>query len=133
MATKLQHPTESDASQATGVRGRIALSLLIMAIGIGWLLTTQGVMTGVDWVWTFGLGVIGVAVFLVSGGIDKVSLLLGPLFLISSVLSILRQTGRLDVNTEMPILVILVGVLLLIVQSPAVPLPRWLTPLSSSN
>jgi hypothetical protein len=40
----------------------------------------------------------------------------------------LRQTGRLTVNTEVPILVIVAGVLLLIARLPAIPVPEWVIP-----
>jgi hypothetical protein len=120
---------ESNESNVGNVKGRIALSLLIVALGIGWLLTAQGVLPEINWVWTLALGAMGVLVFVVSGGIDKVSVVVGPFFLVSSVLSILRQTERLHTSTEMPLLVISVGVLLLLAQVPAIPPPGWLKPL----
>ncbi len=112
-----------------GPNGRIAPAILIITLGLGWLLTTQGFIPGIDWVWTLGLAAMGIVVFLVSGGIDKVSVVLGAFFLISSVLSVLRQVGKLQQNTELPILVILIGSLLLVVQLPIIPAPRWLKPL----
>ena len=121
-------PASEERPPQAGAKGRIALSLLIIAVGIGWLLTAQGVAGNVNWVWTLSLAVLGAAVFLLSGGVDKVSMLLGPFFLIASIISVLRQTQQISMNVEMPILIIVVGALLLIVQAPIIPAPRWLAP-----
>lgn len=112
----------------TTAKGPTILAILIITVGVGWLLTVRGYMPGVNWVWTLGLAVVGVLTFVVSGGVDKASLVVGPFFLVSSLLSVLRQTGRLQVDTEVPILTIVVGGLLLIAQARFVPLPRWLLP-----
>jgi hypothetical protein len=110
-------------------KGRIALAMLIITLGVGWLLTTQGVGPGINWVWTLGLGIVGVMVFVVSGVVDKLSVVIGPFFLIASILSILRQTSRIQLDVEMPVLVIAVGGLLLLAQWPVIVAPRWLVPL----
>jgi hypothetical protein len=39
---------------------------------------------------------------------------------------LLRQTGRLDPDTEVPILVIAAGVLLLVARMRSIPAPGWL-------
>jgi hypothetical protein len=104
----------------------MAIAILIITLGSGWLLTTLGVGTTIHWVWTMGLAVTGLLVFLVSG-IDKVSVVVGPLFIFSSILSILRQQERLRVDVELPILVILTGLLLLISGLKRIPAPKWFT------
>lgn len=109
-------------------RGPIALAVLIITVGVGWLLTAQGLGPGIDWVWTLGLGVTGVLVFVLSGGVDKVSVIVGPFFLVGSLLSVLRQTNQLRLDVEVPVLVIVVGVLLLVAQMPFIPMPRWVLP-----
>lgn len=106
-------------------KGPLVLGLLIITVGVGWLLTVQGIGQGIDWIWTLGLGVVGIAAFIVSGGVDKVSIIIGPFFIIASVLSILRQSGQLKTDFEVPVLVILVGVLVVVAQMPFVPVPRW--------
>jgi hypothetical protein len=103
----------------------LALPLLLITVGTGWLLTTMGVAPGVNWVWTLGLAVVGLATFVI-GGFDKVTIVLGPFMIIASCLSLLRQTGRLERDIEIPILVILSGVLILVARMPAVPLPKWI-------
>lgn len=102
----------------------LVIPILLIALGTGWLLTTLGVMPGVDWIWTIGLAALGLMTFVVSG-FDKVTLVIGPFLIAASALSLLRQTGRLHLDTEIPILVILAGVLLLLIRSPMIPAPKW--------
>ena len=83
--------------------------------------------------WTLGLGVIGILTLVVSGGLDKLSIVFGPFFLASSLLSILRQTGTIEIDTEVPVLVILIGVLLLAAQMRMVPMPKWFVPLAGEE
>jgi hypothetical protein len=106
-------------------RKTLALPLLLIAVGTGWLLTTLGVAPGIDWVWTLALAVVGLLAFVI-GGFDKVTVVLGPFFIVASCLSVLRQTGRIAIDVEVPILVIIAGVLLLIARHPAVPIPKWI-------
>jgi hypothetical protein len=106
-------------------KGPLALSLLIMAIGVGWLLSALNVFPQINWVWILGLGVVGVLVFVISGGVDKVSVVIGPFFIIASLLSILRQSGRMTLDVEVPMLVIAIGALLFVAQLRVVPLPKW--------
>ena len=111
--------------------GPLVLSILIITVGVGWLLTALGLGPGINWVWTLGLGVVGILTFVVSGGLDKASIVIGPFFLVSSLLSILRQTGHLHTDVEVPVLVILIGVLLAAAQTRFVPMPKWFAPLPS--
>ena len=114
-------------------KGPVVLALLIITVGVGWLLTTLSVAPGINWVLTLSLGMIGVLAFVVSGGIDKVSIIVGPFFLVGSVLSILRQAKVLTIDVEVPICVILIGVLMLLAQLRSVPLPQWFIPLKESD
>lgn len=101
------------------------LPILLITIGVGWLLSTLGIAPKIDWIWTLGLATTGVLSFAI-GGFDKATIVIGPFFLAASVLSVLRQTGRISLDLEVPILVILVGVLLLFARLPAVPSPKWM-------
>lgn len=102
----------------------LIVPLVLIAVGLGWLLTELEVLPGIDWVWTLGLAVVGVLAFLVSG-VDKLSIVLGPFFLVAAGLSLLRQRNLITLEVELPILVILAGVLLLIARMPAIAIPRW--------
>lgn len=99
--------------------------ILLITVGTGWLLTTLGVAPGIDWVWTLGLAVIGLLTFVVSG-VDKVTVVIGPFLILASCLSILRQTGRLHFDIEVPLLVIITGILVLIARMPLIPMPKWI-------
>jgi len=106
-------------------RARLIIPLLIIVVGVGWLLTALSVGPGVNWIWTLGLGVIGILIFVVSKGVDKVSVVLGAFFLLASLFSVLRQAGQLSLDIEIPLLVISIGILLLIAQLPSIPKPAW--------
>ena len=109
----------------TADKKTLLIPILLIAIGAGWLLTSLGVVPQVDWVWTLGLAAVGVLAFLIAG-IDKVSVAVGPFFILASFLSFFRQTGRMDTNMEIPFLVIAAGVLLLIARTRSIPAPGWL-------
>jgi hypothetical protein len=106
-------------------RKTLIIPILLITLGVGWLLTTLGIVPDVNWVWTLALALVGVLCFAV-GGFDKVSVAVGPFFILASCLSLLRQTGRLDPDTEVPILVIAAGVLLLVARMRSIPAPGWL-------
>ena len=97
---------------------------LLIVIGSGWLLTTLKVAPGIDWVWTLALAAVGLLAFVV-GGFNKVTFVSGTFFVITSLLSVMRQTGRIALDVEVPILVIMAGVLLVIARHPRIPLPEW--------
>jgi hypothetical protein len=99
--------------------------LLLITLGTGWLLTTIGVAPDINWVWTLGIAVLGLLTFVI-GGFDKVTVVLGPFLLIASCLSVLRQTERLRFDIEVPLLVIIAGILLFIARLPMVPMPTWI-------
>src|SRR5262245_57110836 len=103
----------------------LLIPILLITLGAGWLLTTMGVAPGIDWAWTLGLAVAGLLTMVV-GGCDKVTVVIGPFFIVASCLSILRQTGRMELDVEVPILVILMGILLLVARLPAIPAPQWM-------
>ncbi|HBL43466.1 hypothetical protein [Gimesia sp.] len=117
--------TIAKTTKSTSDRKTLILPLLIIGIGTGWLLTTLGIVPGINWIWTLGLAVVGVLSFAVSG-IDKSTVLIGPFFIIASCLSVLRQTGRITLDVEVPTLVIVIGILLLVARSKAIPLPDWM-------
>ena len=112
----------------------LMLPILLIAVGAGWLLTTLGIVPGIDWVWTLGLAAVGLLTLAV-GGLDKVTVVIGPFFILASCLSILRQTNRLRLDVEVPILVIAAGILLLVARSPMIPTPSWIAagPTSSQD
>jgi hypothetical protein len=103
----------------------LLLPILLITVGVGWLLTTLDIVPGIDWVWTLGLAAVGLLTFVVSG-FDKFSMVIGPFFIVASFLSILRQSNRIHLDIEVPILVIVAGVLLLVARTPSIPVPNWI-------
>ncbi len=102
----------------------IVVSVAIIALGIAWLLNTLDVISGVDWVWTLGLAIAGVLV-IAAGGLNKLTFVVGPFLIIASVLSVLRQTGVLRTDIEVPVLVIVLGFLLLLSHLLRLPMPLF--------
>ena len=94
---------------------KLIIPFLIIAIGVIWLLNVLKLLPDIDWFWTIGLAAAGI-LSMVTGGLNKVTVVVGPFLLIASVSSVLRQTGRLHLNYEIPILVIIFGLLILISQ-----------------
>ena len=103
----------------------LIVPVLLIAVGTGWLLATLGIAPKILWIWTLSLGAVGALTFLV-WGLDKVTVVIGPLFLLASILSVLRQTKYIDLNSEVPVLIIASGVLSLVAHLPGVPVPAWL-------
>ena len=92
----------------------IAISLLIMGLGIGWLLNTMKVFGGqIDWIWVSGLGLSGI-LLLSLAKLDRFNFVVGTSLIICSILALLRQTKVIEINIEAPILFISVGLLLLL-------------------
>jgi uncharacterized membrane protein len=103
----------------------LIIPVLLITVGAGWLLTTLGIAPGIDWVWTLDLAIVGFLAYIVCG-FDKVSFVTGTFFIITSCLSVLRQTGRIALDVEVPILVMLAGILLLVARHHAIPVPKWI-------
>jgi hypothetical protein len=109
---------------STQKRG-VASAILIIAIGVAWLLNVIGVVAGVNWVWTGSLGVMG-ALILGFGGVNQLTILVGPFLIVASILSILRQTGQMSIDVEVPVLVVCFGVLMLLSYILRLPLPEYM-------
>lgn len=103
----------------------ITIGIAIIALGIAWLLNNLGVLPAIEWLWTLGLAVTGI-LFVVMLGFDKVTAVIGPFLVISAIFSILRQTGKITLNYEVPTLIIIFGVLLLVAILAPLPSPKWL-------
>jgi len=116
----------------TAEKRTLVFPVLLIAVGVGWLLTALEVGPGICWPWTLGLAAVGLLAFVASGW-DKVSVVVGPFLIAASCLSLLRQTGRLSIDVEVPVLTIVAGVLLLVARSRAIPVPTWIIEEPSRN
>jgi hypothetical protein len=110
----------------------ILLPFALIAIGLGWLLSTLNVTPGVNWIWILCLSLTGLLTMITSG-IDKFSVIVGPIFMIAGGMSYLRQAGQLKLELELPILLIALGILMLIARLPTIPRPSWIVDPPASN
>lgn len=94
-------------------KAEVLIPGLIVAVGLGWLMNSLEIIPGVDWAWSLGLGGTGL-LWLVCGGINKGTVVIGPFLMITSVLSIARQAGHLRFEVEVPLLIVTLGALLLL-------------------
>ncbi len=104
---------------------RFILPIIVLTLGIGHLLNIKGFIPQVDWLWTGLLGVSGL-MLLALGKRDKMTYTLGPWLIVASISSILRETDKLDIKTEAPILIIALGAFLLISETLKLPTPEYL-------
>lgn len=95
---------------------------VVIILGVSWLLDSLSVMPEVNWVRTVGLATAG-ALVLILGGANRLTVVAGPLLVTKSVCMLLTQTGLLAKHSEMPVLVIVLGCLLLLVQALRLPTP----------
>lgn len=87
--------------------------MIIIAVGAGWFLNVQNIMPQVDWIWTLGLAISGLLTLAV-GGIDRLTIVVGPLLLLIATFSFLRQMGIITLEQEIPLLIFGLGLFLLI-------------------
>lgn len=99
---------------------KIAIPIPTIVVGFTWLLNVMEALPGVDWMWTVGLAAVGI-LSMVVGGVNRLTIVIGPFLLVGSVCSLLRQTGRLTPDREIPILVMVLGVLMLVSQLSKLP------------
>ncbi len=102
-------------------------AILLIILGSGWLLNNLKLIPGVDLIWILALGGFGI-IILTFGGINKLTVVAGPYLMIASVLAMLRQTGRLPFDQEVPILMIVLGLLVLISYVSPISEPSWILP-----
>lgn len=106
-------------------KASLAVAVILIAVGSCWLLSTLGGMPRISWLWTPGLGLTGGLIFGLIG-LDEVTVVARAFFLLTSLLSVLRQTGRITFDVEVPILVNASGVLLMVARLSVIPKSKWL-------
>jgi len=86
--------------------------VLLVFVGVGWLLNTLDIVPGVNWAYTLGVGAVGLVLLL--QGLNRFSFVVGTFLIVGAFCSYLRQTGYLKVEVQVPIMVVLLGVLMLV-------------------
>jgi hypothetical protein len=93
---------------------------IIVVFGLGWLLERLGVISSWDVFWTAGLAAAGIYLLIV-GGFNRDTFLPSVFLLICSAFSLARALGFVRLEIELPLLIIIFGVLLAIRNSGIVP------------
>ena len=93
---------------------------IIIAVGLGWLLERLGIVSSWELLWTVGLAAAGIYLIAVSG-FNRDTFLPSVFLLVCSFFSLLRSLGYMRVNFEIPLLVIIFGVLMAIRNSDVIP------------
>lgn len=91
----------------------IVIPVLLLAVGVGWLLSNLGLFDGIDFAWPLGLAAAGVLALIIPG-ITKRSIVVGPFLIVAGGLSLARQLKKINWDIELPCLVITLGALLVI-------------------
>lgn len=118
-------PTADFAHAPRFSRGWFAMGITLIAVGSVWLLASLGYLPNINWVWVLTLFTLGL-VPLLAAGLNKLTFISGGFFFAASISSVLRQTGRLELNVEVPSLIIIAGLLTLIAMALRLRTPSWL-------
>lgn len=105
----------------------IVVSLLTIGVGVAWLLNKMAIVPGVNWVWIAALAATGMVILALSG-LNKLTVVTGPFLIVAAAMSYMRQTGQMNLDHEVPILVIVLGVLMLFAAATKIPSPAWMQP-----
>lgn len=117
----------NDHNMMSKSKTRFVVPILVILLGVTWLLNVIDVIPGIDWIWTGSLAAVGILVLAI-GGLNKLTIVVGPFFIAASICSVLRQTGKLEIELHVPILTIVLGCLLLLAQLTNLPTPDILKP-----
>lgn len=108
----------------------IVFPVALIVIGAGWLLNEMNYFPSVSWIVIIGLFVAGCAVLALEG-VNKSTIVLGPMLIAGAVTTFLRQQYGLGLSVQWPVLLMLCGCLMLLARSklitPAPPKP-WEKP-----
>ena len=98
---------------------KAAVPILIIATGIGWMLSSNNVLPGVNWAFVLLMAVAGILAMI--NQLTKVSIVLGPMLMIGSVVLVMLQTEKIKIEMGLPIMVITFGILMLIARFSSLP------------
>ena len=93
---------------------------LVLLLGVVWLLNALDILPPFNFIWTALLAGAGIGI-LASNGWNKAGFPWGVFFLVTAVFSVMRQSGNLKLEVELPLLVITIGLLHLINHTSLIP------------
>jgi hypothetical protein len=99
---------------------RFIIPALVAGLGVLWMLDVLGMTPPLGMVWIVGLAGIGIGIF-ASRGFNKETFPWGGFFFACAACSLLRQLDVLEFKVELPLLLIILGVLLAINQTGIIP------------
>jgi hypothetical protein len=103
-------------------RMKYAVPIYLIILGFAWLLKAWQFAPEINWVATIGIAAFGILAIYVFG-FSKVTVVGGALLMASSACSFLEQVQILPKSVEVPLIVIVLGCILLLVQ--LMKLPTW--------
>ncbi len=115
--------------------GGVWLPIALIVIGSGWLMHRLDVFPSVNWIVILALLFAGIAVLLLEG-VNKSTVVIGPMLIAGGVTTFLQQHYDFSRSIQIPLLLILCGVLMLVSRSPRIapaPPKPWEKPQRSEN
>ena len=97
--------------------------IVLIAVGSLLLLHSLDLIPSMRWLWIVGLIAAG-ALVLMTDGITKSSVVVGPLLMLAGVLQFFRMHSGLAYNLMIPLMLIALGGLLLVARSSVIPEQR---------
>ena len=97
-----------------------ALPITLIVVGLVWLLWYQGWLPDKDWVIAIGFIAAGIAV-LALDGFTKTSVVMGPFLVAIGVAWIVHDRYRTSYGVIVPAMLVILGALMLVARSPAIP------------
>ncbi|QLI82727.1 hypothetical protein HZU75_15040 [Chitinibacter fontanus] len=101
-------------------QGGIWLPIALIVIGAGWLLHRLDIVPSVNWIVILALVFAGSAVLWLEG-LNKSTVVIGPMLIAGGVSTFLQQYFAFSRAVQIPLLLILCGLLMLLARSPQIP------------
>lgn len=101
-------------------RMQFAFPVYIVIFGVSWLLNVLNVIPEINWFRTLSVGAVGVLILII-WDFNRLTFIIGTSVIIESICSFLIQIGKLKASSEVPILIIVIGCLLLLSQFLKIP------------
>ena len=97
-----------------------SLPITLIVVGLVWLVWHFRFFPDIDWVIALGFVAGGIAVMVIDG-LNKNSIVIGPILIAMGAAWWLNDRYRLSWSLIIPALLVLLGVLMLIARNPAIP------------
>jgi hypothetical protein len=97
-----------------------ALPITLIVVGLVWLIWYQGWLPDKDWAIAIGFCVAGIGVMAIDG-ITKNSVVMGPFLVAIGVAWIVHDRYRTSFGLIVPAMLVILGLLMLVARSSAVP------------